>query len=227
MSVSPKAIAKIEAGRLDLRLSTIARVANALDVKPSKLLEEVPENATPSTIRHRGPMFGLGEAGWHRAKAGTHGAVPVLDVKPRLGRSSGTAEPLLVAWAAPPEGRHPTEDGLFLAQVRGASMHPILKDGDWCLFSRAVSSGDVLGKLVLLREADAAGLAAWCVKRVQAVRIDGEDRRWLTLACADASMPTRDVAVDATGDVAVVAAVREVLTTRGRSARRRVHSRDS
>lgn len=220
LGINAKAIAKIESSDIDLRISTIWRLAVALDVSPGELLDTVPDGASGATIRHPGPLTGLAKTGWRRAKPHQESAVPVLDLRPRAGRGRPQLDPLAIAWALPPEGRHPREEGLFLAQIRGTSMQPQLRDGDWCLFSARFTDTDWLGKLALLRETDASGLTAWVVKRVTGIELGDGDQRRLLLASLNPDFPPRQVTLDGSGDVAVVALVRELLTPPAPSRRR-------
>lgn len=211
MAVSQKAIAKFEAGNHDFRLSTVWRFAVALAVSPADLLATVADPDASTTARPRGPLHGLAQAGWRRVPAETADAIPVFDVQPRAGTGRARPEPLAVAWALPPTGRHPTETGMFLAQIRGDSMTPHLSDGDWCLFSKQFADIDWLGKLVLVRETDASGLSSWVVKKATGISLDAREARVLNLASSNPAYPLRQVHLDSRGDLAIEAVVREVL----------------
>jgi transcriptional regulator with XRE-family HTH domain len=214
LGTTAKAIAKFESGYLDLRLTTVAKLANALDVTPGQLLDTEPDSLSGRTVRKPSALAGLAATGWVKAKAHTPNAIPLLDLRPRAGRPQARPEPLALAWAAPPPGRHPTEAGLFIAQVRGDSMAPQLPDGSWCLFARTVDGSALLGQTVLVGETDATGLTAWSVKRVDALRASGDGRLLVELASRNPAYPPRTVALDGSGDVHVAAVVREVLRPR-------------
>ncbi len=220
LGINAKAVAKIESSAIDLRLSTVWRLALALDITPGQLLDTEPDGATGATVRHPGPLTGLARTGWRRAKPNQESAIPVLDLRPRTNRGRPQLDPLAIAWAQPPEGRHPPQEGLFLAQIRGTSMQPQLRDGDWCLFSTRFSDTDWLGKLALLRETDASGLTAWIVKRVTGIELGDGDQRRLVLGSHNPEFAARQVTLDASGDVTLVAVVREVLTPPGPARRR-------
>ncbi len=214
MGLAVKTIAKLEGGRHDLRLSTVYRVAAALDVTPGDLVDLQPAADESRNVRNRGPLRGLTRSGWKRAKPGAPGAVAVLDLQPRAGKPLAQLEPLQVGWATPPVGRHLHEEGLFVAQVVGDSMEPQIKDGAWCLFSRRFTEQDWLGKHVLVRQTEASGLCAWLVKRVASVTVDEFDGRVIRLQSRNPAYAPLDVRVGFGAEAAVEAVVREVLTDR-------------
>lgn len=220
MGLSPQMIAKIEGGAHDMRLSSLWRLAQALDVSPETLLAPPDPDADDVPLRHPGPLNGLARTGWRRAKPNQPNAIPVLDLRPRTNRGRPQLDPLAIAWAQSAEGGQPLPEGLFLAQIRGTSMQPQLRDGDWCLFSTRFSDTDWLGKLALLRETDASGLTAWIVKRVTGIELGDGDQRRLVLGSHNPEFAARQVTLDASGDVTLVAVVREVLTPPGPARRR-------
>lgn len=214
MGLSDKMIAKIEGGRHDMRLTTVWRLAAALDLTPLQLLGTEVDSAEPTSIRHRGPLQGLARTGWTRAKPDTPGAIPVLDLRPRAGPGRAQATPLAIAWASPPLdplGRHPRESDLFLAQIRGDSMQPTLLDGQWCLFAKGFSADTSLGKLCLVRELDPAGLTAWTVKKLTGIQLGGDERLTLQLDSLNPAYAQRQVVIGASGDAGVEAVLREAL----------------
>lgn len=211
MGMTTRAVAKFESGNFDLRLTTILKLAQALDITPGQLID-TPPDPEPTSIRNRGPLQGLAQTGWTRAKPHAVGAVPVLDLRPRAGRSHAQADPLVIAWASPPAGRHPREPNLFLAQVRGDSMLPTLSDGQWCLFAKTFAGDDWLGQHCLIREVDPSGLTAWSVKRVTAIELGEADQRRLQLTSLNPAYGPRELTVDAGGDVGIEAVLREALS---------------
>ena len=214
MGLSDKMIAKIEGGRHDMRLTTVWRLAAALDLTPLQLLATEMDSAEPTSIRHRGPLQGLARTGWTRAKPDTTGAIPVLDLRPRASPSRATPTPLAIAWVSPPADHPsgPTSD-LFLAQIRGDSMQPTLLDGQWCLFAKGFAADTSLGKLCLVRELDPAGLTAWTVKKLTGIQLGGDERLTLQLDSLNPAYAQRQVVIGASSDTAVEAVLLEPLPT--------------
>ena len=81
------------------------------------------------------------------------------------------------AWVRAPRGVRLTE-GMFVAQVVGRSMEPLIPDGSYCLF-RSPVVGSRLGKRLLIEQTASADLAGrYTVKRYTSTKImggDGED----------------------------------------------------
>ena len=211
MGSTAKMVGKIESGRHDMQLTTLWRVASALDVAPEALLLAQREGEETATVRRLGPMHGLARFGWKRVGKQDANRIPVLDLEPRAGTGTSRPKAVQVAYAKPPASRHLREDGLFLARLRGDSMEPHYHDGDWCLFSRAVGLADMLGRAVLVRETDTSGMSQWTLKRLAGVTVTEEDHRRVELASYTPAWPNRIVELDATGDVGIEAVVREVL----------------
>lgn len=147
------AIAKIEAGKVDLPQTKIALFAKALGVSPAALMgiEEKPQPATATTALVSFPVIGRVSAGYDgqalEEYTGAQEAIPAEDLR----------------------GRSP-EDFMVL-RVNGNSMYPLLLDGDRILVERttSVDSGSLAVILYAGEEAT--------VKRVRYVY--GED--WLEL----------------------------------------------
>ena len=147
------AIAKIEAGTVDLPQTKIALFAKALGVSPAALMgiEEKPQPATATTALVSFPVIGRVSAGYDgqalEEYTGAQEAIPAEDLR----------------------GRSP-EDFMVL-RVNGNSMYPLLLDGDRILVERttSVDSGSLAVILYAGEEAT--------VKRVRYVY--GEE--WLEL----------------------------------------------
>lgn len=208
---STKYVTKLESGVTDLRLSTVHQVARALDVTPGTLVDHRALQENAPGLRRRGALYGFQRSGWRKVPTGTPHAIPVLDLQPRAGRPHSAPEPLRVAWALPPEGRHVREDGLFLAQVLGDSMSPQIKDGAWCLFSRNLTEREWLGQRVLIRQTDAAGFSSWLVKRISSVALPDDAHMVLQLVSHNPSYEPMTVTLDGRGETGIEAVVREIL----------------
>jgi transcriptional regulator with XRE-family HTH domain len=206
-------VAKWESGKHDMRLSTLWKLAYALRTSPAELLSLNPPEDAPRSARPPGPLIGLSKTGWRRTKRDTPGAIPVLDLRPEAGPGRSRDQPRAVDWAVHPSS-HSREEGQFLARFVGNSMEPEFTDGQWLLFSERGAADDLLGKAVLVRTADVPDLAGWQVKRVTGVQVDDDGQRFLTLHSRNGAYPDRQVALDGSGDVAVVAVVKAALRAR-------------
>ena len=147
------AIAKIEAGKVDLPQTKIALFAKALGVSPAALMgiDEKPQPATAPAAMVSFPVIGRVAAGYDgqalEEYTGAQEAIPAEDLRGR-----------------------PASDYMVL-RVNGNSMYPLLLDGDRILVERttSVDSGSLAVILYAGEEAT--------VKRVRYVY--GED--WLEL----------------------------------------------
>ena len=147
------AIAKIEAGKVDLPQTKIALFAKALGVSPAALMgiDEKPQPATAPAAMVSFPVIGRVSAGYDgqalEEYTGATEAIPAEDLR----------------------GRSP-EDFMVL-RVNGNSMYPLLLDGDRILVERTTSVDSGSLAVILYGGEEAT------VKRVRYVY--GED--WLEL----------------------------------------------
>ena len=75
------------------------------------------------------------------------------------------------------ESRHRLRRGMFVAQVVGKSMEPVIPDGSYCLFAAPVE-GTRQGKIVLVQLRDAADPETgqrYTVKRYDSVKVEQGD----------------------------------------------------
>jgi len=79
--------------------------------------------------------------------------VPVYDLAAAAGGFSQTQIPEPLGWAPLPDRK--LSDDMFVAQVVGRSMEPLIPDGAWCLFRR-YQGGTREGKIVLVQHRDIA-----------------------------------------------------------------------
>jgi SOS-response transcriptional repressor LexA len=114
--------------------------------------------------------------------------------------------------------------GMFVAQVVGQSMEPLIPDGSYCLFSAPVT-GSRQGRIVLaeLRDSvDPENGERYTVKRYESAKIDGEDG-WrhiqVTLKPENSRFQPIVIRADSEADVAVVAEFVEVVAKEVEEAR--------
>jgi hypothetical protein len=87
------------------------------------------------------------------------------------------SEPL--SWMRAPAGLRPRE-GMFIAQVTGRSMEPLIPDGSYCVF-RAPVAGSRQGKRLLIEQTGGQGAdpaSRYTVKRYTSRKTESEDGSW-------------------------------------------------
>jgi phage repressor protein C with HTH and peptisase S24 domain len=90
--------------------------------------------------------------------------LPLYSLRAAATRFGEDAEVEELDWLRAPEGLRLTE-GMFVAQVVGRSMEPLIPDGSYCIF-RAPVVGSRQGKRLLIQEIQSAGSSsAFTVKR--------------------------------------------------------------
>jgi hypothetical protein len=81
------------------------------------------------------------------------------------------------AWVRAPRGIRLTE-GMFVAQVVGRSMEPLIPDGSYCVF-RGPVVGSRQGKRLLIEQGNSADPASrYTVKRYTSTKITDADGTW-------------------------------------------------
>lgn len=223
LGISVKNAQRLESGRHDLRLTTLARAAAALGVDLALLLAPDDDAGTQRGSRADGPLAGLQATGWQvvrRRTEPTEALVPVLDLRPQAGKPRAQASTTWVGWARPPEGRHLHAEGLVLARVRGDSMAPEIPDGTWCLFHQPASDLQVRKRvLVRVAEEDPAAPGGFVVKRIGAIEAANDGLR-LRLDSSNPDHAPTWLDVREADTSPVVAELVEVLGPPGRRIRR-------
>ena len=149
--------------------------------------------------------------------------VPVTTLKAAAGAFSeeqvqGTFWPAEVAEAwAEFECHHAFREGMFVAQVRGRSMEPRIRDGAWCLFGPP-SAGSRQGRILLVAQmgvADPAYGGQYTVKRYRSEKALAEEGDWehtvIYLEPLNSDYPTIRLTQEDEGSVRVVAEFLEDL----------------
>lgn len=104
----------------------------------------------------------------------------VVPAAGRFGNAQSVDESEPEQWVEVPDDLRLAK-GLFVAQVQGRSMEPLIQDGDWCVFRHGVA-GTRENRLVLVSEEGGGG--GYVVKRYHSEKVAGEDhfahrRIWL------------------------------------------------
>lgn len=170
MGMAPTNYQRLEGGRQNLKLSTLAKVAAALDIDGGELL------SPPSADSADGQWSALVEAGVtvvHSDTLPTKHAVPIHSLEAAAGTFSGGRVVERLAWAVVPR---PGSGQLFVARVSGQSMAPDIPDGAWCLFRVGVA-GPLEGRIVLIQHRDVRDPdteSSYAVKRYGGVENDDD-----------------------------------------------------
>lgn len=148
LDIATKNVQRMESGRQNLSLGTIERVAGALGVPPSELLLPT-SSAPPATVRS--PLERLRGGGFRvatsaRSKASLGSPVAVMTLRAAAGRFTEVGRSVDVLGWVDVHGAHP---GSFVAEIRGASMEPLVPDRSLCLF-KAPAPGSLKGRVVLI-----------------------------------------------------------------------------
>jgi ATP-dependent helicase YprA (DUF1998 family) len=143
--------------------------------------------------------------------------VPMIDLQAAAG-AFGTPQHLeldQLTWAEV-SSRHRLRPGMFVAQVVGRSMEPLIPDGSWCLF-RAPVEGSRDGKVVLaelLSQLDPETGDRYTVKRYHSEKVDLEGswrHRRIVLAPTNPDFAPIELTGTDDGELRVIAEWLEVL----------------
>ena len=101
--------------------------------------------------------------------------VPVFNLQAAAGFWGAESMPEEIGWAAVPDVR--LREGMFLAQIRGRSMEPLIHDRSWCLFRRC-PGGSREGRIVLVQFnslGDPENGGRFTVKKYHAEKVEDAD----------------------------------------------------
>ena len=106
-------------------------------------------------------------------------AVPLVSLKIAAGGFSDPQELEVEDWVRPKTNQS-LKQGMFVAQVAGHSMEPMIPDGAWCLFASPVT-GSRQGRIVLAQHRsieDSESGGSYTVKRYRSEKKAGPDGSW-------------------------------------------------
>lgn len=197
-----KNVQRIEAGRQNLSLATLERIAAALEISPERLAFGA---ASPEGARIPGVLDRLADAGFTVRWATDRGrrptaAVPVTTLRAAAGRLSGGARAIdILGWVVLPR-RGPVPEGQFVAVVSGESMAPTIPSGAVCLFGPP-GPPPTAGRILLvaheaLTDDDLGG--PYGLKRLRSSRRQGDGTLRVVLESINRAFPP--IAIDATDD---------------------------
>jgi transcriptional regulator with XRE-family HTH domain len=219
MGIASKNVQRLEGGKQNLTLKTLALVADVLDVEPYELLSDSVIQAVGrerDEMALRRALRGLERLG-HEVLPGDsvapRGAIPVLSLQAAASRFGGARDVEVNAWLKLKGARQSQLTGRFVAQVRGRSMAPAVPDGALALFHGPVS-GPLEGRVVVAQwrdHADPETGGAYVLKRVGSVEPRPGGGLQLMLRSDNPDFPPLLVDAEATGELRIVAELERVL----------------
>jgi type I restriction enzyme, R subunit len=151
-----------------------------------------------------------------QAEAHYPAAVPLVSLKVAAGGFSSPQELEVEDWVRPKTTRS-LKPGMFVAQVKGHSMEPLIPDGAWCLFASPVT-GSRQGRIVLAQHRsidDPETGGSYTVKRYRSEKVVAADGSWVhaRISLEPLNPVFRAIVLEnvGEGEVAVVAELAEVL----------------
>lgn len=177
LEISVKNVQRLESGRHDLRLSTVAKVAAALGMTLDGLVAAQPDDVLARARPTDGPWSGLAATGWSPVRGTSSGllSVPVVDL-----RGGGTVDdwglPSRVGAATPPAGEPLAFAGLFIARALCATDSSEVASGAWCLFRHPVRRQPGPRTVLIHRSAE----QLWSIESVETVPpVEEAGGRWV------------------------------------------------
>lgn len=103
--------------------------------------------------------------------------LPVYSLRAAATRFGEDTEVEVMGWQRVPAGLRPARN-LFIAQVVGRSMQPLIPDGSWCVF-RELGAGSRQGRRVLLQQLGSTDSSAeFTIKRYTSVKRHTSEDEW-------------------------------------------------
>lgn len=222
LGIAVKNVQRLEAGRQNLTLKTLASVADVLDVEPYELLKagavSVPD-AEVSLKRALRGLVRLGHEVFAADAAPPRGAVPVMSLQAAASRFGGTRNVEVSAWLRLKGARQSQLTGRFVAQVMGRSMSPTVPSGALALFKGPVV-GPLEGRVVVAEWRDYADPetgGAYVLKRVGSVEVRPRGGLQLQLRSDNPDFPPLIVDAKDADELRILAELERVLWPNQRS----------
>ena len=217
LGIASKNVQRLEAGKQNLTLKTLAHIADVLDVEPYELLTDSgPVARSGADVSLRRALRGLERLGHEVFGADAppaRGGVPVMTLQAAASRFSGSRDVEVTAWLKLKGARQSQLTGRFVAQVHGRSMVPAIPHGALALF-RSPVVGPLEGRVVVaqLRDhADPETGGSYVLKRVGSLEQQRRGGLRLTLRSDNPEFPPLFVDAEAAGELRVVAELERVL----------------
>jgi transcriptional regulator with XRE-family HTH domain len=216
LGIASKNVQRLEAGRQNLTLKTLAHIADVLDVEPYELLRSgavVTPSPDVSLERALRAVSRLGHEVFDADAPPARGAVPVMSLQAAASRFGGSRSVEVSAWIRLKGSRQSQLAGRFVAQVVGRSMAPTVPSGSLALF-RSPVVGALEGRVIVAEwrdHTDPETGGAYVLKRVGSVELRPRGGLQLQLLSDNADFPPLLVDTKDEGVLRVVAELERVL----------------
>jgi transcriptional regulator with XRE-family HTH domain len=216
LGIAVKNVQRLEAGRQNLTLKTLAHVADVLDVEPYELLKSggiAPADAEISLKRALRGLARLGHQVFPADSPPARGGVPVMSLQAAASRFGGARNVEVSAWLRLKGARQSQLMGRFVAQVAGRSMSPTVPSGALALF-RSPVVGPLEGRVIVaeLREhSDPETGGAYVLKRVGSVELRPRGGLQLQLRSDNPDFAPLLVDAEESGELRIIAELERVL----------------
>jgi transcriptional regulator with XRE-family HTH domain len=216
LGIAAKNVQRLEAGRQNLTLKTLASIADVLDVEPYELLKSGLASAPDADMSLQRALRGLARLG-HEVFAAdappARGGVPVMSLQAAASRFGGSRSVDVSAWLRLKGARQSQLVGRFVAQVTGRSMAPTVAPGSLALF-RSPVVGPLEGRVVVAEwrdHSDPETGGAYVLKRVGSVEVRPRGGLQLQLRSDNPDFPPLVVDAKDSSELRVIAELERVL----------------
>lgn len=216
LGIASKNVQRLEGGRQNLTLKTLAHIADVLDVEPHELLTSGVVVAPDADVSLKRALRGLSRLG-HEVFAAdappARGGVPVMTLQAAASRFGGARNVDVAAWIRLKGARQAQLTGRFVAQVVGRSMAPVVPSGALGLF-RSPVVGPLEGRVIVAEwrdHADPETGGAYVLKRVGSVELRPRGGLQLQLRSDNPDFPALFVDAKDASELRVVAELERVL----------------
>jgi transcriptional regulator with XRE-family HTH domain len=216
LGIAVKNVQRLEGGRQNLTLKTLAHVADVLDVEPDELLKTGAIADADAEISLKRALRGLARLGHEVFSADSppaRGGVPVMSLQAAASRFGGARSVDVSAWLRLKGVRQSHLIGRFVAQVRGRSMTPTVPAGALALF-RSPVVGPLEGRVIVaeLRDhSDPETGGAYVLKRVGSVELRPRGGLQLQLRSDNPDFAPLLVDADDSSELRIIAELERVL----------------
>lgn len=217
LGIASKNVQRLEAGKQNLTLKTLAHIADVLNVEPHELLSSsrpvAPASPDVSLRRALRGLARLGHEVFPADEQPARGSVPVLTLQAAASRFGGARDVEVSAWIRLKGARQSQLTGRFVAQVHGRSMAPGVPNGALVLF-RGPVVGPLEGRVIVAEwreHADPETGGAYVLKRVGSVESRPGGGLQLTLRSDNPDFPPLFVGAEDTSELRIVAELERVL----------------
>jgi transcriptional regulator with XRE-family HTH domain len=216
LGIAAKNVQRLEAGRQNLTLKTLAHVADVLDVEPWELLKSGAVGAADADVSLKRALRGLARLGHEVFTAEAppaRGGVPVMSLQAAASRFGGSRSVEVSAWLRLKGARQSQLVGRFVAQVMGRSMAPTVPSGALALF-RSPVVGPLEGRVVVAEwrdHSDPETGGAYVLKRVGSVELRPRGGLQLQLRSDNPDFPSLLVDAKDSSELRIVAELERVL----------------